>query len=204
VKTMSEQTLRKCVKCGVEATTEKELELFINNKGSKHGKQNLCKECKRIEDKKYRLTERGIEVARIARKKYQETHPEKYKESIKKYRAKEPYKKSQRTRSLKRHFANHEESKYKLRQHRAIRRIQALIKLDPELKCANCGIDNEIVLTFDHVNNNGANERKKLRHYQILTRILEMNAKDARQKYQILCRNCNWIKHIEENARQER
>ena len=201
---MEQIILRKCVKCGVEATTETELDLFINNHGSKHGKQNLCKDCKKQEDFAYRQTDKGRMIARRSNKKYRENNPDSYNASIKKYRATERYLELQRVAALKNHYAHHEESKHKLRQHRAIRRLQALIKLDPEPKCANCGIDNEIVLTFDHINNDGAEERKKLRHYQILTRILEMDAEDARKEFQILCRNCNWEKHIETNVRQDR
>ncbi len=37
--------LRVCRDCGLEAWTKEDLEFFQNDKGSKHGKRNLCKEC---------------------------------------------------------------------------------------------------------------------------------------------------------------
>ena len=37
--------LRKCRYCGLEAHTEEELELFVNDKPSKHGRGNACYPC---------------------------------------------------------------------------------------------------------------------------------------------------------------
>ena len=37
--------LRKCKFCGLEAHTEKDLELFVKDKKGKHGHVNTCKEC---------------------------------------------------------------------------------------------------------------------------------------------------------------
>lgn len=76
--------LRKCVKCGLEATNEEELELFVNNPPSKYGKQNLCKIC-------------HIEKCREGTRRYRENHPDRYKEkrnaSCAKWRAENPEKK---------------------------------------------------------------------------------------------------------------
>jgi len=42
--------LRKCNKCGIEATTNEDLDSFVNHSGALYGKRNLCKQCKAILD----------------------------------------------------------------------------------------------------------------------------------------------------------
>lgn len=37
--------LRKCTQCGVEATNEEKLEVFVRQARGKHGYRNLCKKC---------------------------------------------------------------------------------------------------------------------------------------------------------------
>ena len=37
--------LRKCAKCGLEAHTKDELELFVKEEGCKHGRRQLCYLC---------------------------------------------------------------------------------------------------------------------------------------------------------------
>ena len=44
-KLSNQQILRKCIDCGLEARTEKDLESFRKNKASKHERMNLCKQC---------------------------------------------------------------------------------------------------------------------------------------------------------------
>ncbi|GAH09295.1 unnamed protein product, partial [marine sediment metagenome] len=38
-------TLRVCIDCGLEAYTEKDLNLFAKNKNGKYGRINHCKKC---------------------------------------------------------------------------------------------------------------------------------------------------------------
>lgn len=62
--------------------------------------------------------------------------------------------------------------------------------------CNRCGIDDKRVLCVDHVNGDGALERK------IKTSVIAYYKKiinDAEGRYQILCHNCNWIKRFENN-----
>jgi len=40
-------SLRVCSVCGLEAYTEADLELFVGNWSSRHGRQNRCKRCER-------------------------------------------------------------------------------------------------------------------------------------------------------------
>ena len=62
-------------------------------------------------------------------------------------------------------------------------------------KCQCCGETEPIFLTIDHVNNDGAIERKKRREYgnSHYRRLLN---EDLSQNYQLLCRNCNWGKFV--------
>ena len=61
-------------------------------------------------------------------------------------------------------------------------------------KCALCGEEDEIVLTIDHVNNNGKEEREIFKSTQQI--LLKIKRENYPSDYQLLCRNCNWRKHI--------
>lgn len=69
--------------------------------------------------------------------------------------------------------------------------------------CARCGYDNPLALCIDHINNDGAAERRALggqsfsgwRFYHYLKRMGWPSG------YQTLCANCNLIKHLETLAR---
>ena len=63
-------------------------------------------------------------------------------------------------------------------------------------KCSSCGFDDPRALALDHVNDNGAEERKEWRgkmdfFYQ------KIIADGFPADYQILCANCNSIKEFE-------
>lgn len=69
------------------------------------------------------------------------------------------------------------------------------------IKCCKCGFDDIRALTIDHIDNNGADERRKLfghRMYAGTTfyRWLRKNGY-PNNGYQVLCFNCNWIKKTE-------
>ena len=57
--------------------------------------------------------------------------------------------------------------------------------------CKYCGFKDKRALQIDHVNSNGANERKLLTQREILYRVIEHP-----EDYQVLCANCNAIKKI--------
>jgi hypothetical protein len=59
-------------------------------------------------------------------------------------------------------------------------------------KCACCSIDVWQFLTIDHVNNDGAEERKKLQRTSIYGFLVKNNY--PKDRYQILCMNCNYCK----------
>lgn len=61
-------------------------------------------------------------------------------------------------------------------------------------KCVHCGFSNPRALQIDHIQNNGAIERKNCKVEQLYRKILKMNKKDWETEYQLLCANCNYIK----------
>lgn len=63
-------------------------------------------------------------------------------------------------------------------------------------KCVSCGIENPVVLDIDHINNDGGKHRKNGMWGWRLYRWLRKN-KYPKDNYQLLCKNCNWIKEIE-------
>jgi hypothetical protein len=61
-------------------------------------------------------------------------------------------------------------------------------------KCERCGMEDERVLTIDHVNGGGRQERRRINSFQLLRRISKTGQRDP--KYRLLCFNCNWLAHL--------
>jgi hypothetical protein len=76
-----------------------------------------------------------------------------------------------------------------LNKHRENQRNQVLKYLGN--KCKQCGFSDKRALQIDHVQGNGAKERKALWLYEIHKRILSGQYDND---YQLLCANCNQIK----------
>lgn len=58
--------------------------------------------------------------------------------------------------------------------------------------CVCCEISEEIFLTFDHINDDGAQHRRKIRSgYSFYKWLIDNDFPDS---IQILCFNCNWAK----------
>ena len=66
-------------------------------------------------------------------------------------------------------------------------------------KCTACGIADARVLDIDHIDNNGGASRKQGMWGWRLYRWLRKH-KYPRDNFQLLCRNCNWIKEIERRS----
>jgi hypothetical protein len=60
-------------------------------------------------------------------------------------------------------------------------------------KCAKCGFTDKRALQFDHIQNDGASDRKNMGQYSLMKKMLEATSLD----YQVLCANCNFIKEAE-------
>ena len=67
------------------------------------------------------------------------------------------------------------------------------------MRCGSCGFSDHRALQLDHVDNNGAQERKaignRLSAGTTFYRWLRRNGLPP--GYQVLCANCNWIKEID-------
>ncbi len=68
-------------------------------------------------------------------------------------------------------------------------------------KCYKCGYDDARALQVDHVNGDGAKERKektRARTSYLFYKDIALGL-ETMKKYQLLCCNCNWIKRYENN-----
>ena len=70
-----------------------------------------------------------------------------------------------------------------------------------DIHCAHCGYSDIRALELDHINGDGNIHRRKLsgRSYSGggTVTYLDLKKKGFPNGYQVLCRNCNWIKYIE-------
>jgi hypothetical protein len=73
--------------------------------------------------------------------------------------------------------------------------------VDGKIKCGRCGFEDIRALTIDHIENNGADERRRLFGHRMCagTTFYRWLRKNDYPKngYQILCFNCNIIKKHE-------
>lgn len=190
-----------CYKCKRELPITE----FCKDRSKKDGLSPECRECSSKRSKDYR--ERNKEKLKEKYLKYYSENREKILnrnrlwrknnlERNKKYRI-EYYKNNKeqtlkKTREYQEEHREYYRSKNRLLFHDA--RVKAMKYLNPELKCVKCGIDDMRVLTIDHKNNDGYKERKKKTTYRIYKEIVEMPISEARKSYQVLCRNCNWLR----------
>lgn len=64
-------------------------------------------------------------------------------------------------------------------------------------RCSQCGFCDIRALDIDHINNNGNVERKEKKLLGGSTTYLYLIRNKFPEGYQVLCKNCNWIKHVE-------
>jgi hypothetical protein len=60
-------------------------------------------------------------------------------------------------------------------------------------KCVCCGIDDHIVLDLDHIHGGGTKHLKAIGGLLWYRQVRDEGF--PRDKYQLLCRNCNWAKY---------
>jgi len=68
-------------------------------------------------------------------------------------------------------------------------------------KCVRCGFTDKRALQIDHIDNDGYIERRQYKDYRDIYKNYYNNPKLAKQKIQILCSNCNWIKKHEKETK---
>lgn len=117
---------------------------------------------------------RNPEKAKAIRDRYYKKHSEKFIEAGKRYR--------ERNRELVNQRARDKAQSIKLQvlQHYGLR-------------CNNCGIDNPILLTIDHIMGDGAAHRRRdgWKGFKIYKYLLD---NDFPEGFQVLCWNCNYLK----------
>lgn len=165
---MTEKT-KKCSKCN----TFFSLDNFNKDKKRKDGLDPWCRGC----------------------------HKERYKKGQKKYlEYASRYRNSEKGKKYRKEY--YENTKIEKARKTKIRRqklrLQILETISSIPKCKQCDIDDIRVLTIDHINNDGAQERKTVSDVAYYIKILKMEENDIKKQYQVLCRNCNWIKRLDE------
>ena len=84
------------------------------------------------------------------------------------------------------------------KQHQAETKAKAKHILSGDtLQCKRCGFDDERVLHIDHIHGGGHAERQ-VKSAQMIRDWIVKNPEAAREKYQLLCANCNYLKALEE------
>ncbi len=63
--------------------------------------------------------------------------------------------------------------------------------------CLDCGIIDERVLTFDHIHNDGMKDRRESKSNRTNYRKYRDNPELCKQRLQVLCFNCNWVKRLD-------
>lgn len=61
--------------------------------------------------------------------------------------------------------------------------------------CALCSEDRIACLDIDHIENDGAKDRKTSKNsYTLFRRLIKTGFPAG---FQVLCKNCNWVKHVD-------
>lgn len=164
--------------------------IFTNHKKAechpdrRHKAFGLCRNC--YERNKY-AEKPDIHIARA--KKHRSEHPDEKREMDRVYR-------SSNKEKLKLYFRRYTQA------HRSEIRAyckQQRIKLRSDVirgygsKCVCCGEIEAVFLEVDHVNGGGAVHRRLKSGDRIYR---ELRCKGYPQGYQLLCKNCNWAKHM--------
>lgn len=77
-----------------------------------------------------------------------------------------------------------------------VKQIGLFICSNGTMKCKKCSCDNIDCLDLDHLNNDGHTLRKSNPNYA-KNQYFYLQKYGYPVDYQVLCRNCNWIKYLE-------
>lgn len=73
-------------------------------------------------------------------------------------------------------------------------KAKRILSSDPPV-CKHCGFDDERVLHIDHIHGGGRKERLH-KSAQMIRDWIVKHPEEAREKYQLLCANCNFLKAL--------
>lgn len=122
----------------------------------------------------------------LSKQKYYQKNKQELKEKTKKYYQK-----------LKTEGKLVYKSEYQLKYHKKIR--QNIFVLLGGFNCIKCGFADKRALQIDHISGGGKKELEKFGGWCIMMSYYLKNPVLAKQKLQVLCANCNWIKRNENN-----
>jgi len=74
----------------------------------------------------------------------------------------------------------------------------AILEAYGNSKCARCGCTDTRVLDLDHIGGGGNTHRRQLGANVNFYNTLYIQGFPDKDKYRILCRNCNWIAYLEQ------
>lgn len=159
-----------CPKCGRELP----LDAFNKNRTRKFGVGVWCRDCSNKANRKryWERHEHSLERLRV----YREQNRELLAEKQRKY---------------------YRENTEKVAAQRLAARVKAMVKLADPIKCVRCSLDDVRILVIDHVHNDGEEERARMCTDTIYRNIIKMSVEEARERYQVLCHNCNWLKRLD-------
>ncbi len=66
--------------------------------------------------------------------------------------------------------------------------------------CKICGYSNKRALQIEHINGDGAEERRRYQDPTACYRFIKSQVEAGTDRYQILCANCHIIKHSDDKA----
>lgn len=124
----------------------------------------------------------GLNVSSIYRKAYEEGYS--MREVLGKTACTEEYKKERKSKYIKGWYLRNKEkaNAYSLLW-RSNKRVELINSFGG--KCNSCGVDDHRILDFDHINNDGYKEKGGSIVFQV---------KRSPERFQLLCKNCNWLK----------
>jgi hypothetical protein len=100
---------------------------------------------------------------------------------------------------------------YKKNKNQRTREVRALLRLEilsyysnGAIVCSCCGYGDVRALDLDHIKNDGGSHRKAIGRrgatYEIYAQLKREGFPEG---YQVLCRNCNWIKEVEQRTQRQ-
>ena len=157
---------------------------FYVKKDNADGYRYKCKQCRKAFVRQHYVVHREeiLQKQRVFRAE----HPKEYLESARQYRIEHHDKVREQTRK----------SVQKVRKAVLERITEAHAGFAMPL-CAKCGFADTRALQIDHINGGGCKELRKMTNWTFYQHILHLPKEEIREKYQVLCANCNVIKKEE-------
>ena len=149
-----------------------------------------------------RLVKASERKIHISRKAYRKVHPDKARESSKRYHQAHPEKAKlyRQAHPDKVREWNRESQKRYNKAHGKLHRRETKIEVlshysNGSPRCAKCGEARLAALSIDHINDDGAEHRRQIKSFSYWW----LKREGYPEGFQVLCMNCQWIKR-EENG----